>query len=97
MLTTGAIQAAYGTMYDRKIAALAAVLTENIQDDARLDLGTLIVAALADLEAVHVRVLDAVAVAHSRLVRMAKTSCPESHFSLNLKNSFPIWPQVSCR
>ncbi|MGA4731926.1 hypothetical protein ACPB67_31275 [Micromonospora taraxaci] len=60
MLTTGAIQAAYGTMYDHKVAALAAVLTENLQDDARLDLGILIVTALADLEAAHVRVLDAI-------------------------------------
>ncbi|MBQ0994694.1 hypothetical protein KBX08_32040 [Micromonospora sp. H61] len=59
MLTTGAIQAAYSTMCEHKVKALAAVLTENLQDDAHLDLGVLVVAALADLEAAHVRVLDA--------------------------------------
>ncbi|WP_200215210.1 hypothetical protein [Micromonospora coerulea] len=37
------------------------MLTENLQDDARLDLGILIINALADLEAAHVRVLDAIA------------------------------------
>lgn len=57
MLITSAIQAAYNTLYEQKVAALARVLTENLRDDARLDIGILIVAALADLEAMHVRVL----------------------------------------
>lgn len=60
MLSTSAIQAAYNTTYDRKVTALAAVLSENLEDDAQLDLGILVVTALADLEAAHVRVLDAV-------------------------------------
>lgn len=59
MLATSAIQAAYNTVYDRKVAALAAVLSKNLADDAQLDLGNLAVNALADLEPVHVRVLHA--------------------------------------
>ncbi|MEU9827946.1 hypothetical protein [Micromonospora chersina] len=60
MLSTSAIQAAYNTTSERKVWALAAVLAENLEDDAQLDLGILIVGALADLEPAHVRVLHAV-------------------------------------
>lgn len=60
MLATNAIQAAYNTLYEEKIAALATVLAENLRDDARLDISVLIVAALADLEAMHVRVLNSI-------------------------------------
>lgn len=60
MLTTNVIQAAYNTLYEDKIAALATILVENLRDDARLDIGAVIVAVLADLEATHVRVLHAI-------------------------------------
>lgn len=60
MLTTNVIQAAYNTLYEAKVAALARVLVENLRDEARLDIGAVIVAALADLEAMHGRVLHAI-------------------------------------
>jgi hypothetical protein len=60
MLTTNVIQTAYNTLYEVKVAALATVLVENLRDDARLNIGAVIVAALADLEATHVRVLHAI-------------------------------------
>ncbi|MET8092101.1 hypothetical protein [Micromonospora sp. NPDC005220] len=59
MLATSAFQAANNTMHEGKVKALAAVLAEGINDDAKLDLSLLIVAALTDLEAAHIRVLDA--------------------------------------
>jgi hypothetical protein len=60
MLTTNVIQTAYNTLYEAKIAALARILVENLSDEARLDVGQVIEAALADLEAMHVRVLHAI-------------------------------------
>ncbi|MGK5442142.1 hypothetical protein ACSNN7_10005 [Micromonospora sp. URMC 105] len=59
MLTTSAIQAANNTVHEGKIRALAAVLRDSIYDDAQLDLGALIVAAMSDLEAPHIRILNA--------------------------------------
>lgn len=60
MLTTNVIQTAYNTLYEAKVAALARVLIENLRDEAQLDIGEVTVAALADLEARHVRVLHAI-------------------------------------
>ena len=60
MLTTNVIQTAYNTLYEAKVAALATVLVENLHDEARLDIGEVTIAALADLEATHVRVLHAI-------------------------------------
>lgn len=56
-LATSALQAAYDTKVESKIRGLARVLAENVQDDARLDLSSLVVAALGELEAPHIRVL----------------------------------------
>lgn len=56
-LVTSALQAAYDAKAKQKIRGLARVLAENLQDDARLDLCSLVVAALAELEPPHVRVL----------------------------------------
>ncbi|MET7969108.1 hypothetical protein [Micromonospora sp. NPDC005305] len=86
MLTTRAIQAAYSTMYDQKVKAVAAVLTENLQDDAQLDLGVLAVAALADLEAPHVRVLNAVVNGPLPPRLEGATDEAGSHFSLSLRS-----------
>jgi len=58
-LVTHAFQSAYSTLNTEKVRALAAVLRENIDDDAKLDLASLIVTALTDLEAPHIRVLHA--------------------------------------
>jgi hypothetical protein len=60
MLTTNVIQTAYNTLYEAKVAVLATVLVENLHDDARLDIGMVILAAWADLEAMHVRVFHAI-------------------------------------
>jgi len=59
MLTTNVIQTAYNTLYEEKVTALTMILVENVRDDARLDISTVIVVTLADLEATHVRVLHA--------------------------------------
>jgi hypothetical protein len=58
-LVTRAFQSAYDTLSDQKVRALAAVLRESLNDDAKLDIAGLIVAALSDLESPHIRVLDA--------------------------------------
>jgi hypothetical protein len=60
MLTTNVIQTAYNTLYEAKVAALAVVLAEKLRDEAQLDIGAVTVAALADLEAMHGRVLHAI-------------------------------------
>jgi hypothetical protein len=60
VLTTAAVHAAFNAATEEKIAALARVLAENLQDDARLDVGLLIVQAISDMAAAHVRVLHAV-------------------------------------
>jgi hypothetical protein len=56
-LVTSALQAAYNAKTKQKIRGLARVLAENLHDDARVDLCSLVVAALAELEPPHVRVL----------------------------------------
>lgn len=56
-LVTSALQAAYDAKTKQKIRGLARVLVESLHDDARLDLCNLTVAALAELEPPHVRVL----------------------------------------
>lgn len=66
MLATSAFQAANNTLHERKVKALAAVLADNINDVATLDLSTVIVAALADLEAPHIRILHAMININSR-------------------------------
>jgi hypothetical protein len=58
-LVTRAFQSAYDTLSDQKVRALAAVLRENIDDDAKLDVAGVIIAALRDVESPHIRVLDA--------------------------------------
>jgi hypothetical protein len=55
------VDAAYQFADKAKIEALAQVLAHNIQDDARLDLAPLYVAALRDLGPAHVRVLRSMA------------------------------------
>ena len=60
MLTTNVIQTAYNTLYEAKVAALTTVFVEKLHDGALLDVAVVIVTALADLEAPHVRVLDAI-------------------------------------
>ncbi|MFD0632433.1 hypothetical protein ACFQ9X_13260 [Catenulispora yoronensis] len=58
-LTAATMQAAFSSLDKTKLRALARVLAEAVEDDARLDLATLITASLADLEPSHIRVLRA--------------------------------------
>jgi hypothetical protein len=58
-LVTTAMHAAYMTAVRQKIGALARVVADNIQDDAKIDCSWLVVAALAQIEAPHIRVLHA--------------------------------------
>lgn len=58
-LVAATVQAAFSTLDKTKLRALARVLAEAVEDDAKLDLATLITASLADLEPAHVRVLRA--------------------------------------
>jgi hypothetical protein len=58
-LVTSAMQAAYGTMVDEKVRGLSRVLANVLEDDARLEYGQLVVDALAELDASHIRVLHA--------------------------------------
>jgi hypothetical protein len=59
-LVTSAMQAAYGTIIDEKVRGLSRVLATVLEDDAQLEYGQLVVDALADLDAAHVRVLHAI-------------------------------------
>ena len=59
VLLARVVDAAWHFADDRKIEGLARVLAEATADDARLDLATLIVAALRELEPAHVQVLRA--------------------------------------
>jgi hypothetical protein len=45
------------TLNEQKVTALARVLGEGLRDEAKLDMSWLVVQALADLEAVHIRAL----------------------------------------
>lgn len=58
-LVAGTVQAALSSLDKTKLRALSRVLAEAVEDDAKLDLATLITASLADLEPAHVRVLRA--------------------------------------
>jgi len=58
-LVTSAMHAAYVTAVNQKISALARVLVDNIHDDALIDCSSLVVAALAQIEAPHIHVLHA--------------------------------------
>jgi hypothetical protein len=60
-VSAAAVQAAMTTLDDAKVAALARVLGEALQDEARLDVSWLLIRALADLEAPHVRILRTMA------------------------------------
>jgi hypothetical protein len=59
-LATSALQAASEARAEYKIRALARVLVDNLRDDAQLDLASLTVAGLAELDPPHVRVLHAI-------------------------------------
>ena len=56
-LATMALQAATNARSEQKIQALARVVAENLGDDARLDLASLTVTALAELDPPHIQVL----------------------------------------
>jgi hypothetical protein len=58
-LVTTAMHAAYMTAVRQKIGALARVVADNIHDDAKIDCSSLVLAALAQIEAPHIRVLHA--------------------------------------
>jgi hypothetical protein len=51
--------AAMGTLDQRKVRALADVLTDAIRDEAKLDTDQLVIRAINDLEVTHIRVLRA--------------------------------------
>ncbi|WP_433384233.1 hypothetical protein ACQPZX_23440 [Actinoplanes sp. CA-142083] len=56
-LVAHALEAAFAARTTRKVEALAKVVSENLRDDARLDISQMIVAALEQLESPHIRVL----------------------------------------
>jgi hypothetical protein len=58
MLRDAAV-AAMGTLDQRKVRALADVLSDAIRDEAKLDTNQLVVRAINDLEVTHIRVLRA--------------------------------------
>jgi hypothetical protein len=58
-LTAAAVRGAFNTLDEDKVRALAHVLAEGLGDDALLDRSWLMVTAIDDLEAPHVRTLAA--------------------------------------
>jgi hypothetical protein len=57
LLFTSAVEAAFNTISDNKVQALAKVFRNNLGSDDKLDLGTVIVAALNDFSPAHIKVL----------------------------------------
>lgn len=56
-LASAALQAAADARSETKLRALAKVLTDNLTDDARLDMAALTIAGLAELDPPHIKVL----------------------------------------
>jgi hypothetical protein len=53
-----ALEAAYDTLDEHKLRTFTSVLADGLQDDARLDMNQLVLAAVRELDAPHLRVLD---------------------------------------
>jgi hypothetical protein len=60
ILTESAFAAAFDARTTRKVLWLARVLVDNVGDDAKLELSSLMVPAIAALEPPHIRVLEAI-------------------------------------
>lgn len=58
-LLAATVQAALASLDQAKLRALAQVLAEAVEDDAKLDISALMTQTLADLEPPHIRVLKA--------------------------------------
>ena len=82
------IEAAFHAMDDARIPALARVLADTYEDDAMLDAAPLIVAALRELEPIHVRVLAMMMRRPQDAVEAHDASWALEHLKFNL-------PQVS--
>jgi hypothetical protein len=88
MLFTSAVESAFNTMSQVKVSALARVLKENLVDDAKIDLGILIVAALGDLDTPHLRVLRAMVL--DEPIRLVSEEFAEGAWPLSgLRERFP--------
>jgi hypothetical protein len=88
MLFTSALEAAFSTMNKNKVDALAKVLHSNIGNDDRLDVGIIIVAALADMESPHIQVLHAMV--HDQPIRLTIEKFAEGAWPLSgLRVKFP--------
>src|SRR3954447_14757054 len=88
MLFTSAVKAAFNTMSQSKVSALAKALRNNLGDDHKLDLGIIIVAALDDLESPHIQVLSAMV--NDDPVRLTSESFADGAWPLSgLRAKFP--------
>jgi hypothetical protein len=72
-----ALEVAWSTLDRQKLRALSYVLADGFQDDARLDVDQLVVKALRELEAPHVRVLDVMASTGASDRAYVRESLPE--------------------
>jgi len=69
MLAGEAMQAGAGTLLHAKVRALARAVATGYQDDTTVDVQRLVVAALADMEILHVRVLHHMAIHMKEVAR----------------------------
>ena len=89
-----ALEAAWSTLDRHNLRALSNVLADGFQDDARIDVDRLVIKALRELEAPHIRVLELMASAGGFDKAYMQTALPE--LSDGLDPIFAVLERTGC-
>jgi len=88
-LLAATVQAALATLDQAKLRTLAHVLSEAVEDDAKLDLSALMTRTLGDLEPPHIRVLRAMCKETSPLPASGESLAEGAWMLSTLEQRFP--------